>query len=133
MSPRTRLASVFLVLLASAQIWTQGCAAHHVNPSARPLAIAAYPSLGLAPRDVTISVRIDHDRDARAWCVVLVQGDIPVQRTCADHDGTRFKSISFPRVGGGPTVAALAVVFGDGHVESVSTTFCFVSVEGECD
>jgi len=109
-------------------VWTTGCAGHLTavtNPSERPLAIAVHPPLGLAPRNVLVAIRVDRGRDARAFCVQLLDGEFPVRRSCADTSEVRFREIEFYDVPSGSYVAALTVAYGDGHVESVTTTACY--------
>lgn len=116
-------------------LFATGCAARGpggVHPS-RPLGIAVVPSLGLAPRDLHITVRIDRDRDARAWCVTLWQGEIDERRSCATHDGARFQQFPFLGVGEGDYLVQLQVEFGDGHVEQAqSHPICLAGPTHSC-
>lgn len=123
------------LVLAVLVVVAVGCAARGpvgVHPS-RPLGIAVVPSLGLAPLDLRITARIDRDRDARAWCVTLWQGELDVRNSCATHDGARFIQMPFLGVGEGNYVVTLVVEFGDGHLEHArSHPLCIAGPTHSC-
>ena len=108
-----------------------GCAAHHaaVTPPEESLALAVLPRVGLGPRDVSVTARIDRDAENRKACLAFVDdNDLDTFLSCHDLDGAsapRFWQRLVEQVPAGAYTVELRVTRADGTVRRVRVDVCY--------
>ncbi len=104
----------------------------HRTPSAHtvePVALAVIPRLGLAPRDVSVTARIERDSANREACLAFLNSDgAEVVKSCHTLDGAnapRFWQHIFDQIEAGSYSITLDVTRNDGHVLHTDLTACY--------
>jgi len=107
-----------------------GCATHQaaVTPPEDSLALAVLPRVGLGPRDVSVTARIDRDPANRKACLAFVEGLNEVILTCHDMDGAdapRFWQRIFEQVPAGQYTIELRVFRANGVTRVRRVDVCY--------
>ena len=107
-----------------------GCAAHQaaVTPPEESLALAVLPRVGLGPRDVSVTARIDRDAENRKACLAFVEDLTETILTCHDLDGAnapRFWQRIFEGVPAGQYTIELRVFRADGATRIKRVDVCY--------
>jgi hypothetical protein len=112
-------------------ILTAGCAgatAPHATPPADAYALAVLPRVGLGPRDVSVTARMDKDPSHRNVCLAFVQDEIDVIQSChtmnGDHE-PRFWQHIFEQVPAGAYTVQLRVTRADGGHTVIGVDVCY--------
>lgn len=93
-----------------------------------PIALAVLPRVGLGPRDVSVTVRVDKDPSNRNVCLAFVQGDDDVIASCHSLNGDkepRFWQHIFYQVQAGAYTVEVRVTRADKSVWRVRVPVCY--------
>lgn len=130
------------VLFGTALAWLAGAgtgACTHRTPHAQPeapLALVVLPRLGLAPRDVSVTARIDRNPANREACLVFVNEDQQdVVKSCHSLDGVnapRFWQHLFEHIDAGAYAVVLLVRQADGTVRRLAVSACYAGEFVSC-
>jgi len=100
------------------------------QPPGDPIALAVLPRVGLAPRDVNVTARVDKDPANRNVCLAFVEdgSNTATIESCHSMNGAqepRFWQHLFEQVPAGKYTVVLRVTRADGSQRQVTVSVCY--------
>lgn len=100
------------------------------QPSGDPIGLAVLPRVGLAPRDVSVTARVDKNAANRNVCLAFVEvgADTAAIQSCHSMNGAaepRFWQHIFGQVPAGAYTVLLVVTRADGSTRRIGVSVCY--------